>query len=311
MPPRDTKFKLNTGAEIPAIGFGTWQDEEAQEKAVLAALQAGYRHIDTAAIYGTEAAVGKAIKKSGVPREEIFITSKLWNNKHKPEDVEKAIDASLKNLGIDHLDLFLMHWPVAFAPGDEPFPKDGAGKMKTADIDYVDTYKAMEKLVHAGKTKAIGISNFSKAETERLLQNTTIVPAVHQLELHPWLQQPSFVAYLKAKGIHVTQYSSLGNQNETYQQDGKLLEAPVLTAIGKKYNKTPPQVALSNLSAWGINEGHSVLVKSKTEERIKANFESDFELEAEDVQLLHEMDRKRRFNNSSEAFNYKFFSDLD
>ncbi|EGE00434.1 aldehyde reductase [Trichophyton tonsurans CBS 112818] len=307
MPPRNTKFKLNTGAEIPAIGFGTWQDEQAQEGAVLAALQAGYRHIDTAAIYGTEAAVGKAIKKSGVPREELFITSKLWNNKHKPEDVEKAIDDSLKNLGISYLDLYLMHWPVAFAPGDEVFPKDSSGKMKVVDIDYVDTYKAMEKLVKAGKTKAIGISNFSKAETERLLENASIVPAVHQLELHPWLQQPSFVTFLKTKGIHITHYSSLGNQNETYKQDGKLLEAPALTAIGKKYNKSPAQVAL----AWGINEGHSVLVKSKAEQRIKDNFQADFELNAEDLQLVHEMDRQRRFNDASETFNYKFFSDLD
>ncbi|KAF3481480.1 aldehyde reductase [Arthroderma uncinatum] len=307
MPPRDTKFKLNTGAEIPAIGFGTWQDEEAQEKAVEVALQAGYRHIDTAAIYGTEVAVGKAIKKSGVPRKEIFITSKLWNNKHKPEDVEGAIDATLKNLGVDHLDLYLMHWPVAFAPGDDPFPKDDAGKMKKADIDYVDTYKAMEKLIDAGKTKAIGISNFSKGETERLLKNTTVVPAVHQLELHPWLQQPAFIAFLKSKGIHVTQYSSLGNQNEMYEQAGKMLDSPVLTAVAKKYNKTAPQAAL----AWGINEGHSVLVKSKTEARIKQNFESDFELMPEDLQLVHEMNKNRRFNDMSEAFGYNCFSDLD
>ncbi|KAK2861204.1 hypothetical protein FQN49_004437 [Arthroderma sp. PD_2] len=307
MPPRDTKFKLNTGAEIPAIGFGTWQDEDAQEKAVGVALQAGYRHIDTAAIYGTEAAVGKAIKKSGVPREEIFITSKLWNNKHKPEDVEPAIDTTLKNLDTDHVDLYLMHWPLAFEPGDDPFPQDEAGNMKKADIDYVDTYKAMEKLVKAGKTKAIGISNFSKAETERLLEKTSIVPAVHQLELHPWLQQASFIAYLKTKGIHVTQYSPLGNQNETYKQDGKMLESPVLTAVAKKYNKSAPQVAL----AWGINEGHSVLVKSKTESRIKTNFRSNYELRAEDLQLVHEMNKNRRFNDMSKTFGYDFFADLD
>uniref|UniRef100_Q96UH3 D-xylose reductase [NAD(P)H] n=1 Tax=Coccidioides posadasii TaxID=199306 RepID=Q96UH3_COCPO len=310
MASRHTTFRLNTGEDIPAIGFGTWQDENAQEDAVLTALSAGYRHIDTAAVYGTEKAIGRALARSRLSRDELFITSKLWNNKHRPEDVEQAIDQSLKNLEIDYLDLYLMHWPAAFAPGDDMFPKDSQGNSKTVDIDYVDTYKAMEKLVKSGKTKAIGISNFSKGEMERLLESCSIVPAVMQMELHPWLQQNDFVEWLKSKGIHVTQYSSLGNQNEVYsgrERYGRLIEDPALAAIGTKYGKTGAQVAL----AWGITKGHSVLVKSKTPHRIQQNFESDFELKQEDMKAIENIDKKLRFNDSSADFGYNFFVGLE
>ncbi|OGM39571.1 hypothetical protein ABOM_011783 [Aspergillus bombycis] len=233
-------FKLNTGAEIPAIGFGTWQDAEAQENAVAEAIKAGYRHIDTARVYGTENAVGKAINKSGVPREELFITTKLWNNKHHPDDVAQALQDSLNDLDLEYVDLYLMHWPVAWKRGDELFPKEN-GKPAVIDVDFVDTYKAMEKLLSTGKVKAIGVSNFSKAEMEHLLKNTSVVPAAHQLEGHPWLQQRSFVDWHKEKGIHVTHYSPFGNQNELYSREGtigKLIDDPVLVEIGKKYNKS-------------------------------------------------------------------------
>ena len=172
------KFKLNTGAHKPAIGFGTWQDADAQELAVTIALKLGFRHIDTARIYGTETAVGKALKNSGIPRDQIFITTKLWNNSHHPDDVSKALDASLKDLGVDYLDLYLMHWPSSFARSDTMMPKDKNGKIQTGDTDYVDTYKAMEKCLKSGKTKAIGTPNFSKAELERLLKETSVVREV-------------------------------------------------------------------------------------------------------------------------------------
>ena len=144
--------------------------------------------------------MGRAIKKSNIPREELFITTKLWNNSHAPESVEPAIDASLKDLGLDYVDLYLMHWPGAFKTSDKLFEKDANGKMITEDIDYVQTYKAMEKLVKNGKAKAIGISNFSKAETERILKECEIVPAAHQLECHPWLQQKDFLKWHAEKG---------------------------------------------------------------------------------------------------------------
>ncbi|KAI9783864.1 MAG: hypothetical protein M1816_001165 [Peltula sp. TS41687] len=305
-----TTFALNTGARIPAVGFGTWQVlDDTQEDAVLEALKVGYRHIDTARVYGTESAVGKAVKKSGVERSELFITTKLWHNKHHPDDVEGALDASLKDLGMDYVDLYLMHWPLAFERGDNLFPKDQEGKIKKAEVDYLDTYKAMAKLLKTGKTKAIGISNFSQTEIERLLEEVPdVVPAVHQLELHPWLQQRAFMAFHKQHDIHITQYSPFGNQNDFYKSTlGKLLDEPVLGDIGKKHNKSPAQVAL----AWAINQGHSVIPKSKTPQRIKANLEGDFKLDDEDMQQITTMDKKVRFCDDSKLFDHPFFVGLE
>jgi len=303
-------FTLNTGAQIPALGLGTWQDANAMEAAVLCALQAGYRHIDTARCYGTEPAVGKAIKQSGVPRSELFVTSKLWNNKHHPDDVGPALQESLDDLGLEYLDLFLMHWPVAFKRGDNMFPQDDQGNIITENIDYVDTYKAMEALLKTGKVKAIGISNFSKKEVERVLENASTVPAVHQMELHPWLQQKGFFEFHKEKGIHVTQYSPFGNQNEIYgsrQEVGQLVNDETIVKIGKKYGKTSNQVAL----AWGISHGRSVIPKSKSPERITQNFDIAFKLEQADIEAIDKIDRKIRFNDSSKDFGYELFTDLD
>lgn len=253
--------------------------------------------------------MAKGIQKSGVPRSDIFITTKLWNNAHHPDDVEKACDASLKDLQTDYLDLYLMHWPSPFARSDKLFPKEGE-KILTGDTDYVDTYKAMEKLVEKGKCKAIGVSNFSKAELERLLKEASIVPAVHQLECHPYLQQSSFAEWHKEKGIHITQYSPFGNANPIYeggQNVPKLIDDPVLTDIGRKYGKNGAQVAL----AWGIARGHSVIPKSKTPARIKANFEGDFKLDPEDVKKIDALDKKLRFNDPSDSFGWNFYADLD
>lgn len=304
-----TQHQLNTGQDIPALGFGTWQDKDAQEEAVYEALKAGFRHIDTARIYGTEAAVARGIERSGLPRDQIFLVTKLWNNSHHPDDVEAACDASLKDLDVDYVDLYLMHWPSAFKRGDKLRPTHG-GKVLTDNIDFVDTYRAMESLVKKGKTKAIGISNFSKAEVERILMETSIVPAAHQLECHPYLAQHNFTSWHKEKGIHVTQYSPFGNQNPVYtkgKQMNKLIDDPVVVEIGKKYGKSGAQVAL----AWGIAKGRSVIPKSKTVSRVKANFEGDFQLEAEDIQRIDGLDKKLRFNDPSESFGYNYYTDLD
>lgn len=304
-----THLKLNTGATIPALGFGTWQDKDAQEDAVYLALKAGYRHIDTARIYGTEPAVARGIKKSGVPRDQIFITTKLWNNSHDPKSVEKALDASLKDLDTDYVDLYLMHWPSPFKDGDDMFPKED-GKTLTGNSDFVNTYKAMEQLQKKGKARAIGVSNFSQGELERLIKETSIVPAAHQIECHPYLQQASFAAYHKQQGIHITQYSPFGNSNEIYssgKEIPKLIEDPTLVEVGKKYNKSGAQTAL----AWGIAHGRSVIPKSKTESRIKQNLEGDFKLEAEDVKKIDSIDKKLRFNDPSANFGWNFYSDLD
>lgn len=174
----------------------------------------------------------------------------------------------------------------------------------------MQTWKAMEKLVNDGLVKAIGISNFSRAETERLLKNVSIKPAAHELELHPWLQQKDFVNWHKSLGITCIGYSSLGNQNPLYSeggQIGKLIEDPVIGEVAKKHGKTPAQVAL----AWGINAGQVVLVKSKNPDRIKQNFESDFKLDKEDMDKLASIDHKRRFNDGSKDFGYELFSDLE
>ncbi|KAJ5794285.1 Short-chain dehydrogenase/reductase SDR [Penicillium paradoxum] len=297
-----TRWKLNTGAEIPAIGFGTWQDEGEQEDAVAEAIKAGYRHIDTARVYGTERAVGRGVKKSGVPRKDLFITTKLWSNKHHPDDVASAIQQSLDDLGMDYVDLFLMHWPVAWKRGEDLFPKEN-GNPIMENIDIVDTYKAMEQLLKDGKTKAIGVSNFDKSEMDRLIKNASIVPAVHQMECHPWLQQHDFTEWHRKNGIHVTQYSPFGNQNAHYGEKGglgKLIDEPVLAEIGEQYEKTAAQVAL----AWGVSQGHSVLPKSKTPSRIRTNLGGDFKLSPQDMEKIAKLNKKVRFNDSSAAHGF-------
>ncbi|KAJ5799323.1 err1 [Penicillium psychrosexuale] len=303
-----TKFKLNTGAEVPALGFGTWQDADAQEDAVAEAIKAGYRHIDTARVYGTEKAVGKGVKKSGVPREELFITTKLWNNKHHPDDVASAMQQSLDDLDMDYVDLFLIHWPVAWERGEELFPvKDGNPIM--VNIDIADTYKAMEQLLKTGKARAIGVSNFNKSEMEHLIKNSSVVPAVHQMECHPWLQQHDFTEWNRSQGILVMHYSPFGNQNSLYagKRPAHLLDEPVLAEIGKPYNKTPSQVAL----AWAVTQGHAVLSKSKTPVRIRANLGGDFKLSPEDMKKIEKLNRKFRFNDSSNEFGRECFVGLE
>ncbi|KAK2770334.1 aldehyde reductase [Colletotrichum kahawae] len=311
-----TTHELNTGAKIPAIGFGTFQDADAQEGAVKTALQCGYRHIDTARVYDTEVQVGKGIKASGVPRKDVFLTTKLWCNSYHPDDVEPALDASLKDLDTPYVDLFLMHYPCTFARGEDRFPKDASGKMVMGKTTFLDTWKAMEALLKTGKTRAIGVSNFSKDEVQTLLDRGSVAPAVHQMELHPYLQQREFVEWQRANGIHMIQFSPLGNENSFYREVSwskkeshmhRLIEHPVLAEVAKKHGKTPVQVAL----AWGVNSGRSVIPKSVIEWQIRQNLESDFVLDGEDMDKIATMDLKARFNVPSEEYRWPLYKGLD
>ncbi|KAG0886226.1 hypothetical protein G6F15_003540 [Rhizopus arrhizus] len=266
-------LKLNTGASIPALGLGTWQSKPNEVyDAVLTAIQNGYRHIDTAFIYGNEKEVGQAIKDSKVPREELFITTKLWNNSHRPEDVEKALQVSLDNLQLDYLDLYLIH----------------CLEMKRCP----DRVLALEKLV-GEKVRAIGVSNFNIAKLEKLAKVQKIVPAVNQIELHPFLPQEDLLQYCKEHNIVVTAYSPLGSTNSPFLKDEKIAK------IAEKYNATPAQILIS----WGIQRGCSVIPKSVTPSRIISNFK-DVELNEEDFKALNTLVDAQSPNRLVDPYNF-------
>ncbi|MER5916473.1 aldo/keto reductase [Streptomyces sp. NPDC001982] len=266
---------LNNGVEMPQLGFGVWQvpDDEA-ERAVATALEAGYRSIDTAAIYGNEEGTGRAIAASGVAREDLFVTTKLWNGDQGYDATLRAFDESLRKLGLDYLDLYLIHWPLP-----------ARGK-------YVDSYKAFEKLHADGLIRAIGTSNFLPEHLERLIVETTVIPAVNQIELHPHLQQHAAREYHAEQGIATEAWSPLGS--------GKgLLEVPAIVAIAQKHNRTPAQVVLR----WHIQLGNIVIPKSVTPSRIKENIEVfDFSLDTEDLAAISALNEDRRLGPDPATF---------
>lgn len=264
-------YTLNNGVKIPVVGFGTWQtpDGEVAEKSVLAALNNGYRHIDTAAAYGNEESVGRAIKSSGIKRDELFITTKLWNTDHGYERTKKAIDTSLMKLGLDYLDLYLIHWPNPVAMRDN-----------WAELNS-ESWQAMEEAQKAGKIRAIGVSNFRKHHLDALLENADVVPAVNQIYLNPSDLQTDVRKENEKHNILSEAYSPLGT--------GDLLGNELVNKLAQEHGKSPAQI----LIRWSLEHGFVPLPKSVHEEYIKANGQVfDFSLSNEEMKLFDGLEGK-------------------
>ncbi|MGF1647694.1 MAG: aldo/keto reductase [Kineosporiaceae bacterium] len=256
---------LNDGTAIPQIGFGVWQvDPSDTVRVVTAALEAGYRHIDTAQMYGNEKEVGEAVRASGLPREEVFVTSKLNNGFHRPDDARRAFDGTLADLGFDHVDLFLVHWPL-------PTRYDG---------DYVSTWRTLAEFRADGRARSIGVSNFQIAHLERLAAETSVTPSVNQIELHPYFQNRAVTDFGTSRGIVTESWSPLAQ--------GAAPGDPVIIGIAERLGRTPAQVALR----WHLDKGYVVFPKSVTPERIRENLASvDVELTAADLAAIDALDR--------------------
>ncbi|XP_069363682.1 aldo-keto reductase family 1 member B1-like isoform X1 [Maniola hyperantus] len=303
--------KFANGCECPILGLGTWKSKPGEVvQAVKDAIDIGYRHIDCAFLYGNEpevgAAIGDKIKEGVVKREELFITSKLWNTFHRPDLVKGALMRTLKNLNLEYLDLYLMHWPQAYKEdGDWLFPTDESGKIQFSDVDYVDTWKAMEHLVGEGLVRSIGISNFNSKQVERLLKSATVKPVVNQVECHPYLNQKRLQEFCEARGIKLTAYSPLGSPDRPWAKPGEpqLMDDPKLKAIADRLGKTVAQV----LIRYQIERGNIVIPKSVTKSRIQSNYQVlDFQLSAEDMQLIDTFDCNGRVLPMPSAAGHKY-----
>jgi 2,5-diketo-D-gluconate reductase A len=266
---------LSNGVEMPQLGYGVWQvpDDEAAT-AVSTALEAGYRSIDTAAIYGNEGGTGKALAASGLPREELFVTTKLWNSDQGHDSALRAFDTSLGKLGLDYVDLYLIHWPQ---------PRQDA---------YTETWRALEKIAADGRARAIGVSNFHPAHLRRVVAESSMVPTVNQIELHPQLPQAELRALHAEHGIATEAWSPLG-------QGKGLLDSPVIGAIAERYGRTPAQVVLR----WHLQLGNVVIPKSVTPSRIRENFDVfGFELAENDLSELAGLNTGTRLGPDPDQF---------
>jgi 2,5-diketo-D-gluconate reductase A len=268
---------LNNGVQIPQFGFGVYQvPPEDTAEAVQTALELGYRHIDTAEMYGNEKGVGEGVRASGVPREEVFVTSKLNNGFHAHDAALKAFDGTLEALKFDYVDLFLVHWPL---PG--------------IDVDYVETWKAMEEIYRSGRAKSIGVSNFQEHHLRRLFGETEVTPVVNQIEVHPYLAQDGLRSFNADHEIITEAWSPIAQ--------GKVLDDPTITRIAEKHGKTPAQVTLR----WHVQRGDIVFPKSVTRSRIQENIDVfDFELDGTDMGDITGLNRDERTGPDPDTFNY-------
>ncbi|MFC4562963.1 aldo/keto reductase [Nocardiopsis mangrovi] len=268
---------LNNGVSMPQLGFGVYQvPNDETERVVTAALEAGYRSIDTATLYANEAGTGRAIAASGLPREDVFVTTKLWNTDQGYDSALRAFDTSLAELGLDHVDLYLIHWP-----------------MPARDL-YVETWRAFERIYTEGRAKAIGVSNFNPAHLDRLARESDVVPAVNQIELHPRLPQAELRRYGTAHGIVTEAWGPLG------QGKGGLLEEPVLAELAAKHGASPAQVVLR----WHLQLGNVVIPKSATPARIRENLDVfGFTLDDDDLASIATLDTGTRGGPDPETTN--------
>ncbi|MGW8724698.1 aldo/keto reductase [Streptomyces sp. NPDC055808] len=266
---------LNNGVRIPQLGFGTFQiPKDETRETTLAALEAGYRHIDTAQMYGNEKEVGQAVRDSGLDRGDVFVTSKLNNDAHAHDDALAAFDRTMDELGLDHLDLFLIHWPLP-----------GKG-------DFTETWKAMEEIYGSGRAKAIGVSNFQPHHLRRLMENSVVVPAVNQIEVHPYLTQDDVRAFGAEHDIATEAWSPIAQ--------GKVLDDPAINRIADRVGKSPAQVTLR----WHLQRGDIVFPKSVTKKRIEENFDLfDFELTEGDLGEISALNRDERTGPDPDRFN--------
>jgi 2,5-diketo-D-gluconate reductase A len=266
---------LNNGVRIPQLGFGTFQiPPDKTRETTLAALETGYRHIDTAELYANEKGVGQAVRDSGLDRADIFVTSKLNNRAHARDDALRAFDTTMDELGLDYLDLFLIHWPLP-----------GRG-------DFVETWKAMEEIHRSGRAKSIGVSNFQPAHLRRLLQDSDVVPAVNQIEVHPYLTQDDVRAFGAEQGIATEAWSPIAQ--------GKVLDDPTIGRIASAVGKSPAQVTLR----WHLQRGDIVFPKSSTRKRIEENFDLfDFELSEADIEEITALNRDERTGPDPDSYN--------
>jgi len=309
-------LKFKNGETLDAIGLGTWKSEPGKvEDAVYTALKSGYTHIDCALVYENEAEVGKALNKAlneGIlTREDLWVTSKLWNNAHRKEDVISALEQSLKDLKLDYLDLYLMHWPVAFRSGLKGFPENDYDYLSLEEVPLIETWNAMLNAKKQGLVKHLGVSNFSVKKLKGLIEQTDDSPEMNQVELHPYLQQEELLEFCHSNSIHLTAYSPLGSGDRSVEMKAEdepsLLGDETIKKVAKKHGSSPAQI----LIAFHLNRNTAVIPKSTNAGRIKENLESTkIKLDREDLKMLKDLDRHYRYVNGKFFENNSKYSNI-